>query len=332
MRAWRATMSKANTIAATATAMAMRRLRVSTVERRSKRSGSLRRTSTNSTVDSVSMAACVRARSGAPCDDEQGGHPVADGRQEQHGGEPAARRSRPAAHHRSSTMVIGICAGRPTNVRPARPFDAAEQGDPRQHGGGGQDDAGVDRQRAVLDDGSDPVGHPVEPVQQRRGRPPCRWGSPRRGRAPGRPAGGRRTARPPTTNVTAVRAEGLVEPVPQRQVLGLAAWIEGDASPRRRDGRASAGSDAGDDRQHAEHGSGSDEPQSEQAATACRVARARLLGCGVRTCSVPARNRWGNTVSPTETQRCRRRSASSRRRSRRARPLLAENGPSVNAA
>ena len=67
VRCARLTMANVKTIAATPSAIAMRTIRRPALEVRSKRSGRRRRTSTNSTVESVSMATWVRARSGAPC-------------------------------------------------------------------------------------------------------------------------------------------------------------------------------------------------------------------------------------------------------------------------
>ena len=55
-----------NTVAATVPAITSRTARRRGVDWRSNRSGSRRSTSTNTTVESVSTATCVRARSGAP--------------------------------------------------------------------------------------------------------------------------------------------------------------------------------------------------------------------------------------------------------------------------
>ena len=66
---------------------------------------------------------------GGALDDEQGGHPVADGRQEQHGGESTARRGR---QQRTADEHDGDRDLRrpPDEGRPLRPVDAAEQGEP----------------------------------------------------------------------------------------------------------------------------------------------------------------------------------------------------------
>ena len=66
VRAPRAVIANANTVSPTSALMHARSTRKPWVDRRSNRSGSRRSTSTNSTVDSVSIAAWVSARSGAP--------------------------------------------------------------------------------------------------------------------------------------------------------------------------------------------------------------------------------------------------------------------------
>ena len=71
----------------------------------------------------------------------------------------------------------------------------------------------------------------------------------------------------------------LVEPVPQCQVLGLAAWIEGDGC-RGNETVEQRRHDAGHDRQHAEHGSGNHEPESGAGGDGVPSRRRGCSGCG----------------------------------------------------
>ena len=55
-------------------------------------------------------------------------------------------------------------------------------------------------------------------------------------------------------------------------------------------------------------------------------------GCGVRTCSVPARNRWGNTVNPHKKRALYATVSVEPATIPTSTTVLAENGPSMNAA
>ena len=104
-------------------------------EVRSKRSGRRRRTSTNSTVDSVSIAAWVSARSGAPCDHEQPGHRVAGDAEEQRRGEAPAGERRRRARRRAGRRPprAGRCCRRsPASPATSVPRDEHDARAPRR--------------------------------------------------------------------------------------------------------------------------------------------------------------------------------------------------------
>ena len=117
----------------------------------SNRSGRWRSTSTNSTVDSVSIGDLGEGEVGRALHDEQAGHAVADDAEEQHGREPAADERRRRAPRRRARRATGRWAGRVDQRRASRPTPPERAGaTPGASAGGEQDHAGVDRQRAVL--------------------------------------------------------------------------------------------------------------------------------------------------------------------------------------